>query len=85
VYRIVPLLGDRAGLQARPHGHRHAAITEALGLTGGDVRAVQPFSRHRNAQTLLQYDDSRKDLAGGVARRVAAAVGGALPPERRRV
>ena len=77
MYRLVPLLEDRAGLKARPHGHRHAAITEALGLTGGDVRAVQPFSRHRNAQTLLQYDDSRKDLAGGVARWVAAA---GVPP-----
>jgi hypothetical protein len=37
------------------------------------VRAVQRFSRHRNAQTLLRHDDSRQDLAGDVARRVAAA------------
>ena len=73
LYRIVPRLGDRAGLKARPHGLRHAAITEALDLTGGDVRAVQRFSRHRNAQTLLRHDDSRQDLAGDVARRVAAA------------
>jgi integrase/recombinase XerC len=58
-------------VKARPHGLWNAAITEALDLTGGDVRAVQRFSRHRDVRVLQRYDDSRRDLAGDVARRVA--------------
>jgi integrase/recombinase XerC len=55
----------------RPHGLRHAAITEALRLTRGDVRAVQRFSRHRDLWTLTLYDDNRADLAGEIARQLA--------------
>ncbi len=73
LYRIVRRLGEDAGVRARPHGLRHAAITEALDLTGGDVRAVQRFSRHRKLETLLRYDDNRTDMAGAIARRVAEA------------
>ena len=50
---------------------RHAAITEALDKTNGDVRAVQRFSRHCDVRTLQVYDDARIDLAGRVAREVA--------------
>lgn len=64
-------LGEKAGLRARPHGLRHAAITEALEATGGDVRRVQRFSRHKDVRVLLVYDDQRKDLAGEVSRLVA--------------
>lgn len=74
LYRLVRDLGDEAGLRARPHGLRHAAITEALDLTGGNVRAVAKFSRHRDLRVLEVYDDSRRDLAGEVARLVAGAV-----------
>jgi integrase/recombinase XerC len=38
------------------------------------VRAVQRFSRHKDIRTLQLYDDNRQDLAGEVARRIAAAV-----------
>jgi len=75
VYSIVRALGRKAGLTTRPHGLRHAAITEALDLTGGDVRAVQKFSRHRDVRVLERYDDSRQDLAGEVARKVADGIG----------
>lgn len=71
LYKVVRGLGDRTGVAARPHGLRHAAITAALDLTNGDVRAVQKFSRHANPQVLLRYDDNRTDLAGQVAERVA--------------
>jgi integrase/recombinase XerC len=71
VYAIVRGLGDWAGVRARPHGLRHAAITEALDRTGGDVRRVQRFSRHKDIRVLQVYDDSRQDLAGQVARLVA--------------
>ncbi len=60
------------GLKTWPHGLRHAAITEALDLTGGDVRKVQRFSRHRDLQTLTIYDDNRVDLAGEVSKLVAS-------------
>src|SRR5439155_20366744 len=73
LYALVRRLGQQAGLKVWPHGLRHAAITEALDRTGGDVRAVQRFSRHRDLKTLQRYDDNRADLAGDVARRVAAA------------
>jgi integrase/recombinase XerC len=71
LYRIVSELGCKAGVKARPHGLRHAAITEALDLMQGDLRAVQRYSRHKDVRTLNVYDDNRADLAGEVARRVA--------------
>lgn len=66
VYDLVRELGEAAGVRARPHGLRHAAITTALDR-GTDVRAVQRFSRHRDLRTLLVYDDNRADLGGQVA------------------
>jgi integrase/recombinase XerC len=72
LYLAVRQLGDRVGLRVRPHGLRHAAITRALDLTGGDIRSVQKFSRHKDVRLLQRYDDNRQDLAGAVARRLAA-------------
>ncbi len=74
LYKMVRRLGDRAGVRARPHGLRHAAITTALDLTGGDVRAVQKFSRHAKVDTVIRYDDNRRDLAGDVASQVAGSI-----------
>jgi integrase/recombinase XerC len=74
VERIVKRLGQEAGVAARPHGLRHAAITEALDLTRGDVRAVQRFSRHRDLKTLTIYDDNRRDMGGEVAKLVANSI-----------
>lgn len=71
LYRIVRALGQTVGVTVRPHGLRHAAITAALDWTGGDVRKVQRFSRHRDLRVLTLYDDNRQDLAGDVARLVA--------------
>lgn len=69
---IVAAAGDRAGLTVtvRPHGLRHQAITRALDLTNGDVRKVQRFSRHAKVETLLRYDDARRDEAGEIAGRL---------------
>ena len=74
VYRIVRALGASVGLTVRPHGLRHAAITAALELSGGDVRKVQRFSRHSDVRVLQRYDDNREDLSGEVARAVAATL-----------
>lgn len=71
VYRIIQGLGQRVGLTVRPHGLRHAAITAALDLNGGNLRATQRFSRHRDVRTLQRYDDNRADLAGETACLVA--------------
>ena len=67
LYRLTKGLG-----LGRPHGIRHAAITAALDLMSGDVRKVQRFSRHVDVRVLGIYDDCRKDMAGQVARIVAA-------------
>ncbi len=76
LHRIVRALGQEAGLkEVRPHGLRHAAITAALDRTGGDIRAVQRFSRHRDVRVLTVYDDNREDLGGHVARLVASPPG----------
>jgi integrase/recombinase XerC len=71
LYLVVRRIGERAGLRVRPHGLRHAAITRALDLTGGDIRSVQKFSRHKDVRLLQRYDDNRQDLGGAVARRLA--------------
>ncbi len=79
LYGMVRELGRRLGFKVWPHGLRHAAITEALDLTGGNVRAVQRFSRHRDVRVLERYDDNRRDLGGEVAKQVAASVPGENP------
>lgn len=73
LYHIVSKLGNEAGVKVRPHGIRHAAITEALEVTQGNVRMVQRFSRHRDVRTLSTYDDNRQDLGGSVAAMVATS------------
>jgi integrase/recombinase XerC len=67
LYMIVDKLGKKAGLKVKPHGLRHAAITEALNETNGNLRAVQRFSRHKDPKMLMVYDDARQDLQGQVA------------------
>lgn len=71
IYRMIVTLGRKTRVKAKPHGLRHAAITEALNRTNGDVRSVMKFSRHKKPETVMLYDDNRKDLAGKVAERVA--------------
>jgi integrase/recombinase XerC len=56
----------------RPHGLRHSAITEALVLTNGSVSRVQKFSRHADVKVLQRYDDAREDIAGMIAKQLAA-------------
>lgn len=58
VWRLV----RRHGL-GRVHGIRHASITQALENSKGDVRAAMRFSRHKDLNTLMIYDDNRKDSA----------------------
>jgi integrase/recombinase XerC len=73
VCRMVRSLSRRARLtqEARPHGLRHQAITRALDLENGNVRAVRKFSRHVSIETLMRYDDNRQDLGGDISRKLA--------------
>jgi len=74
VYYIVQYYGKKADVNTRPHGLRHAAVTEALDRTNGNYRAVQQFSRHRDTKTIMKYDDNREDLGGEVSRLVASGI-----------
>ena len=55
-----------------PHRIRHSGITEALEVTGGDVRAVQKLSRHAKLETLMVYDDARTNDQQKVTELLAA-------------
>jgi integrase/recombinase XerC len=77
LYRVVRKLGERAGvtLPVSPHRLRHSAITAALDGLHGDVRRVRQFSRHSKLETVMIYDDRRRDQAGEVAGLLASALG----------
>lgn len=68
IYNIVKERCQAAGINKTmsPHRVRHSAITAALEATGGDVRRVQKLSRHSSLNTLLIYDDNRKNHQGEV-------------------
>ncbi len=71
VYALVKQLGDAAGIRARPHGLRHASISRALDLLNGNIREAARFSRHKRVETLMLYDDARRDGAGAIAAKLA--------------
>jgi len=75
LYKIVRKLGEAAGIRARPHGLRHAAITAALDA-GQDIRSVQRFARH--------CDDSRRDFGKQVTDAIAEPNPGEPRPRRRK-
>jgi integrase/recombinase XerD len=64
VYRLVQRLARRAAIQAAdklsPHSLRHAAITELLDASGGDLRRAQDFAGHADPRTTRRYDNSRE-------------------------
>jgi integrase/recombinase XerC len=72
LYKIVRNdLGTRGGVDARPHGLRHAAITTALELFEGNYREVRRFSRHASLRTIERYDDARRAHNRAVANKLA--------------
>lgn len=72
LYDDVVRIGRRAQVKGRlrPHGLRHAAITAALDVSGGDVAGAAAFARHGNLGTIQAYDDRRRNRAGEIARKV---------------
>jgi len=73
IYKVVLAVAQRVGIKTRPHGLRHASITEALSLTNGNLAAVRDFSRHRSYEVLQHYDDNRQSRGAEVAKLVAKA------------
>ena len=71
--KVIAKLGIKAQLDrhVHPHGFRHTAITRALETSGGNIRAVQEFSRHRDPRTIMKYDDNREDRGGQIASQLA--------------
>lgn len=74
VWSAVRSAGALVGIRVWTHGLRHSAITAALDATGGNLRTVAKFSRHRDLRVLEVYDDARRDMAGEVAALVAGKV-----------
>jgi integrase/recombinase XerC len=70
LYFLVSQYAKKAGIDKHlsPHRIRHSAITAALDASGGDVRAVQRLSRHAKLDTLMVYDDNRKNAQGDLTR-----------------
>jgi integrase/recombinase XerC len=69
LYHLIMDLGQRQGIRVTPHGLRHLAITDVLDI-GVGIRDAQRFSRHKDPNTLLKYDDNRSDIAGKVAQQL---------------
>ncbi len=66
-WKFVQEVGKAAGIKLWPHALRHSSLTALLDATNGDVRKVMKFSRHAHVQTLLRYDDDRRDVGGELA------------------
>ena len=71
VHLMIRRLGASIGAQVRPHGLRHLAITTVLDRSGGNMRAAQRFSRHRDIRVLALYDDNLSDMGSQMAALIA--------------
>jgi integrase/recombinase XerC len=66
LYKIIRGLGEDVGLKTRPHGIRHATITQRI-ASGMTLPEVQDFSRHSDIKTLMVYNDRLQNAAGKLA------------------
>ena len=66
--KIIEKIAKTAGIEKRmsPHRIRHSGITAALDATNGNVRKVQKLSRHVDLNTVVLYDDNRRNLQAEV-------------------
>ncbi len=73
VWQILQKRAVEAGVEGafRPHGLRHAAITNFLETNQGDLRAAMSFARHRNINTTIVYDDLIRDAVKDKASKAA--------------
>jgi integrase/recombinase XerC len=78
--QMIKKVGRQLGMvKIRYHGLRHAAITDALVATNGDVALVQQFSRHGDPRTVMIYRDNTQDDFGRIAELVAGRT--VTPPD----
>jgi integrase/recombinase XerC len=68
----------KVAIPVRSHGLRHEAATEALDA-GWDVRDVKELTRHKKIDTVMVYDDRRKDVGGQISRDLAGETRGRKP------
>jgi len=74
VYKLVRDLGRKVGVETRPHGLRHLAVTEAVKAAqraGMGIEEVLDFSRHADLKTLMIYVDRERDTQGKIASMIA--------------
>jgi integrase/recombinase XerC len=69
LYNLTVKYCKAAGITKKmsPHRLRHSAITLALDCSDGDLRKVQKFSRHSKIETLLIYDDARRNFQAEIS------------------
>ncbi len=74
LYRIIRRLGKQVGVETRPHGIRHTAVTQcckAAAAVNLDMSDVLAFSRHASLATLQIYVDKERNLQGKLSTLVA--------------
>ena len=74
IYRIIRKLGKAVGIETRPHGIRHTAITEAVKKakdTNIGLEEVVDFSDHKDVKTLLIYRDRERNVQGTLSKLIA--------------
>jgi integrase/recombinase XerC len=73
---LVERLAKDADVSKRmsPHRVRHSAITTALNISDGNVRDARLLSGHAKLETLVIYDDRRKNVQGKVSSKLADLV-----------
>ena len=67
LYKMIRKLGKESGVETRPHGIRHTAVTEAVKAAqknGIGIEEVLDFSRHKSLATLLIYRDRERNVQG---------------------
>ena len=73
---LVERLAQGADVEKRmsPHRVRHSSITAYLDLSDGNVRDARLLSGHAKLETLVIYDDRRKNVQGQVSSKLADLV-----------
>jgi hypothetical protein len=77
IFSLVTSLGStrRRPAGSRSHAGARNCCRSRARVGPSNIRAAQRSSRHRGVRALERYDDSREDLAGQLARRLAEDAG----------
>ncbi len=77
IHRIIKKLGHEIGIDTRPHGLRHTAITEAVKKAQANdinLEEVMDYSRHRDIKVLMIYRDRERNVQGKLANLVSESI-----------